>query len=119
MDVFVLTPRCQGSDLLSVGLLIVAGDQAYDSRVISKLNDGVGAVGGQAVMREQGVQERTEHAALGGTCVESQGGGCGAAYPHSLGSARQEVQDPITEGDVEPKISELGDELLGHDGIEC
>ena len=45
-------------------------------------------------MREQGVQERTEQAALGGTGDESQGGGCGAAYPHSLGSAGQEVQDP-------------------------
>ncbi|CAB1428703.1 unnamed protein product [Pleuronectes platessa] len=37
MEVVVLAPRCQGSDLLSVGLLIVAGDQAYDSD-ISKLN---------------------------------------------------------------------------------
>ena len=69
-------------------------------------------------MREQGIQERTEHAALGGTSVESQGGGCGAAYPHSLGSACQDVQDPITEGDVEPKVSELDDELQGQDGIE-
>ena len=69
MEVVVMTPRCQGSDLLSVGLLIVAGDQAYDGRVISKLNDGVGAVGGHTVMREQGVQERTEHTALGGTGV--------------------------------------------------
>ena len=40
-QVVVLAPRCQGSDLLSVGLLIVASDQAYDGRVISKLNDGV------------------------------------------------------------------------------
>ena len=55
-QVVVLTPRCRGSDLLSVGLLIVASDQAYDGRVISKLNDG--AVG------EQGGQARTEHAAL-------------------------------------------------------
>ena len=46
-------------------------------------------------MHEQGVQERTEYAARGGTGVEGQGGGCGSAYPHSLVSARQEVQDPI------------------------
>ena len=36
----------------------------------------------------------------GGAQVNSQGGGCGAAYPQCLGSAHQEVQDPITEGDV-------------------
>ena len=53
-----------------------------------------------------------------GVPVMSQAGGCGAAYPHSLGPAHQEVQDPITEDDVEPKVSELGDELQGHDGIE-
>ena len=41
MEVVVLALRRQGSDLLSVGLLIVAGDQAYDSRVISKLYDGL------------------------------------------------------------------------------
>ena len=55
---------------------------------------------------------------MGGAGVESQGGGCGAAYLHSLGSLRQEVQEPITEGYVEPKVSELGDKLQGHDGIE-
>ncbi len=66
-----------------------------------------------------GVQERAEHAALRGAGVESQGGGCGGAYPHSLGSACQEVQDPITEGGVEPKVPELSDELGGHNGIEC
>ena len=69
MEVVVLAPRCHGSDLLSVGLLIIAGDQVYDGCVISKLNDGVGALGVHTVMREQGVQERTEHAALGGTGV--------------------------------------------------
>ncbi len=36
-----------------------------------------------------------------GAGVESQGGVCGAAYPYSLGSGRQEVQDSITEGGVE------------------
>ena len=58
-------------------------------------------------MREQGVQERTEQAALGGAGVESQAGGCGAACPHSLGSAHQEVQDPITEGDVDSYVRKL------------
>ncbi len=57
--------------------------------------------------------------ALRSTGIESQGGGCGATYPHSLGSASQEVQDPITEGGVEPKVSELGDELGRHNGVNC
>ncbi len=39
----------------------------------------------------------------------SQGGGCDAAHPLSLGSAHQEVQDPVTEGGVESKVPELGD----------
>ncbi|KAI3353500.1 hypothetical protein L3Q82_020020 [Scortum barcoo] len=42
----------------------------------------------------------------GRRCAQSQGGGCGAAHPHSLGSARQEVQDPVTEGAVEPEVGE-------------
>ncbi len=51
MEVVVQAPRCQGSDLLSVGRLIVTGGQADGSRVISKLDDAVGAVGGHAVVR--------------------------------------------------------------------
>ncbi|CAB1434871.1 unnamed protein product [Pleuronectes platessa] len=35
----------------------------------TKLNDGVGTVGGHAVMREQGVQKRTKHAALGASVL--------------------------------------------------
>ncbi len=46
MEVVVLAPRCQGSDLLSVGCLIIAGDKADDGHVVSKLDDGVGPVGG-------------------------------------------------------------------------
>ncbi len=57
-------------------------------------------------MCEQGVQERAEHAALRGTGVEGQGGECGAAY--------QDIQDPVTQGGVEPKVSQLDDELGGN-----
>ncbi len=71
MEVVVLAPRYQGSDFLSVGCLIVAGDQANDSYVVSKLDDGVGAVGGHTVIREQGVEERVKHAALRGAGVKS------------------------------------------------
>jgi hypothetical protein len=69
--------------------------------VIGKLYNGVGVVPGRAVMSEQGVQERTEHAPLRGSCVEDQRGGCVVTYSDHLGVARQEVQDPVAEGSVE------------------
>ena len=53
--IVVLAPQCQVSDFLSIGCLIVVGDQAYHRCVISKLNDGVGVVLGHTVMGEQGV----------------------------------------------------------------
>ncbi len=56
MEVVVLAPRCQGSDLLSVGCFIVASDDDDDGLVVSKFDGGIGAVGGHAVVHEQGVQ---------------------------------------------------------------
>ncbi len=41
------------------------------------------------------------------------------SYPHSLGSACREVQDPITEGGIELKVPELSDKLGRHNGTEC
>lgn len=75
--------------------------------------------GGHAVMHEQGVQGRAEHTALTVTGVDSQGGGCGAANSHSLGALCQEAEDPVTEGGFESQVSELGDVLERHNGIEC
>ena len=68
-------------------VLSFVGDQAYHCCVIGKLN-GVGVLPGDAVMREQGVQEVTEHAPLRDPCVEEQRGRCVATYPHHLGAAR-------------------------------
>ena len=48
LEVVVLAPRCQGSHLLSVRRLVAVVDQADDGRVVSKLDDGVGAVCGHA-----------------------------------------------------------------------
>jgi hypothetical protein len=76
------------------------GDQAYHCCVIGKLNDGVGVVLGLAVIGEQGLQEGTKHAPLRGPCVEDQCGRCVVAYPYHLGTARQEVQNPVAEGGV-------------------
>lgn len=41
MEVVVLAPRCQSSDLLPVGRLVAVSVQADDSRVVSKLSDSV------------------------------------------------------------------------------
>lgn len=53
IEVFFHGPRCQGSVLLSVSCpIIVICDQADDGHVVSKLIDGVGAVGDNAVLHE-------------------------------------------------------------------
>ncbi len=65
----LLTPFSQGTHLLSVGRLIVVGDQAYHRCVISNFDDDVGAVCGCTVMRLQGVQEWAEDAALRSTSI--------------------------------------------------
>ncbi len=65
----LLTPF---SRLRSVGCLIVVSDQAYHRCVVSEFDDDVGAVCGCTVMREQGVQEWAENAALRSTSVEGQ-----------------------------------------------
>ena len=98
-EVVILASPGQVSDLLPIGCLVVVGDQAYHCCVICKHNDAVGVVPGHAVS-EQGVQEGTEHAPLRGSSVEDQRGRCVATYPHQLGLARQEVQDPVAEGRV-------------------
>ncbi len=68
----LLTPFSQGTHLLSVGRLIVVGDQAYHRCVISKFDDDIGAVCSCTVMCVQGVQEWAEDAALRSTSVEDQ-----------------------------------------------
>ncbi len=61
----LLTPFSQGTHLLSVGRLIVVGDQAYHPLcVIGKFDDDVGAVCSCTVVCVQGVQEWAEDAVL-------------------------------------------------------
>ncbi len=69
----LLTPFSQGTHLLSVGRLIVVGDQAYHRCVIGEFDDDIGAVCSCTVMCVQGVQEWAEDVALWCTCVEGQG----------------------------------------------
>jgi hypothetical protein len=65
---------------------------------------------GQAVM---GVQEGAEHAPLWGPSVEDHRSGNVVSYLHHLGTARQEVQDPIAQGGVETQGLKLNGELGG------
>ncbi len=69
----LLTPFSQGTHLLSVGRLIVVGDQAYHCCVIRKFDDDIGAVCCCTVVCVQGVQEWAEDATLRCTSVEGQG----------------------------------------------
>ena len=80
---------------LPLGRLIVVGDQAYHSRVICKLIDGVEIVSGYAVVGEQGVQEGTKPAPLRISVAD--------VLPplNPLGVSLQEVQDPVAEGGVQ------------------
>ncbi len=68
-----LTPFSQVTHLLSVGRLIVVGDQAYHRCVVCKYDDDVGAVCCCTVVCVQGVQEWAEDAALRSIGVEDQG----------------------------------------------
>ncbi len=100
-EVFHLTPFSQGTHLLSVGRLIVVGDQAYHRCVISKFDDDIGAVCSCTVICVQGVQEWAEDAALRSTSVEDQGRWGVVAHSDHLTSACQEVQDPAAQRSVQ------------------
>ena len=69
-------------------------------------------------MGEKGTQEGIKHTPMWGPCVEGHRGGGDVAYPHHLGSAHQEGQDPVGEGGVQSQGPKLGDELGRHYGVE-
>ena len=58
---------------------------------------------GHSVGGEEGVQEGIKHTPLWGPCVEGQRGVGDVAYLPHLGSARQEVQDPVCKGVIKAK----------------
>ncbi len=69
-EVVLLTPFSQVTHLLSVGRLIVVGDQAYHCCVVSKFDNGVGAVCCCTVVCVQGLQEWAKFAtSVAGTMV--------------------------------------------------
>ena len=69
-------------------------------------------------MSEQGVQEGTEHRPLRGPSVEDQRCKGDVNYPHDLGSARQEVQDPVAEGGIQSQGPKVGEERALDNGVE-
>ena len=73
---------------------------------------------GHTVMGELLVQEGTKDTPLWDPCVKGQRGGSDVAYPNPLGSAHQEVQDPVAEGGVQTQSPKLGNELGGDNGVE-
>ncbi len=108
-----------GDNLLSVGRLIVVGDQAYHRCVIGKFDDDVGAVCSCTVVCVQGVQEWAEDAALRGTSVEDQGRWGVVAHSDHLTSACQEVQDPAAQRSVQSQSLELLNQCGRHYGVKC
>ena len=59
--------------LLPVVGLIVVADETHHGCVICKLDEEVGAVGGCAVVGQQGEEQGAEHTSLGGTCTQCDG----------------------------------------------
>ena len=60
-----------------------------------------------------------KYAALRGSSVQGQYKRGGVTHSHHLGSACQEVQDPVTEKGVKTPDPELANELSGNSCVEC
>ncbi|XP_050958231.1 ribonuclease inhibitor [Labeo rohita] len=60
----------KGQVVITTPFFIVVADEAYHSRVISELDDVVGAELGSAVVGQQRKEQRAENTALWGTCAQ-------------------------------------------------
>ncbi len=109
----------QGTHLLSVGRLIVVGDQAYHRCVIGKFVDDIRAVCGCTVVCVQRVQKWAEDAALRSPSVEDQRRWGVVAHSDNLTSACQEVQDPAAQRSVQSQSLELHNQCGRHYGVKC
>jgi len=68
------TPFSQLCHFLTVWHFIIVADETYHCRIISELDDVVGAELGSTVVGQQCEEQWTEHTALWGTCAK-----CGSA----------------------------------------
>ena len=100
---FIFATRGQLVHPLPVVGLVVVADETHQSSVIRKLEE-VGAVGGCAVVGQQGVEQGAEHTSLGGPCTQRDGVLCVVADPYRLLSGSEEVQQPVAERGAEAKF---------------
>jgi len=107
--------RCLHHPLEGLEIRSFVGDETWDDGVIRELMLEPCVA---TVIREQGIQERNEYAALRGSGAQGQYRGGETAHSHHLGFARQEVQDPVTKGGLQPQAPELANELGGHNSVE-
>jgi hypothetical protein len=72
-------------------------------------------VPGHAVMREQGLQEGTEHAPLRCPCVEDQHGKCVDTYPYHLGRPVRKSRIQLQREVFSPRVLSF----VMSFGVEC
>jgi len=106
-EAVALASCCQVPDLLSVGSLIIAGDETQDGGVIHQFKDGVGAVCVYTVMHLQGIQEWTEYAALWGSGAQGQYRGGETAHSHVKKSNIHLQRECMWEGMFNPRLLSL------------
>ncbi len=113
-EVVLLAPFSQGTHLLSVGRLIVVGDQAYHRCVIGKFDDDVGAVCSCTVVCVQAVQEWAEDAALrGNQCWGSGEMRCCCPILTTWLLPVRKSQDPAAQRSVQSQSLELSTSVAG------
>jgi len=112
-EVVVRAPAGKCFHLFSVGLLVVVRDETHENGcVVSKLYDDVGAVFGNTVVGEQGVQRLSTHP-------------CGAPVLRWRCVFRfsppthQEVEHPVADEGLQSEIDKRQDEFGGNCSVEC
>ena len=90
-----------------------------DSSYIRELDDGGVSLGGDAVVGEEGIQQWTEHTALGSPCAQCPGAGYSGTSSSCLGSVCEKVQDPAAEGGCQCEVVEFFSQSAGADGVKA
>ena len=93
-------------------------DEPRHCGVIGKLHNGGTVMNMGAVVCVEGVEQGTEHTALGEASAGAKGRGCVMAHYDSLSAAREEAADPPACGKREPEVPLLDHQLLWEDCLE-
>ncbi len=99
-ETVVLAPWCKSLHLIQVCGLIIVGNEAQNHSIISKFNNGSGAVRGHAVVGVERLEQGAQDTALWGSYVQGDGVGGALADFHHLWSGGEEVLNPVTEWSV-------------------